>query len=346
MMRAGSLLALLICSSLLVFGRESQAQGDVNYFELSNDGSLVAFSSGGTVGLFDWRVGDLKTIPLPAGVRAMGGPSFATDGKSLAAAVDSEAGSIALFDLATLQMTALHKSDCWQKSRAVFQPGDGAVLFSTGSFPVYLCLYDFEKRTTSRVFPEQDGFSSILSPNFVDRDTVLFAGVNPENSAVAAAVERLGARKVTASIPYRLRLGGVPEIVYPELVRRGMALSAGVGGGPMSFAASRNGERTVFIDRSLSEEDRVKKHPSGPFHYDLFVIEAGGIRQVTHVEAFLSRQAISYDGTIAAFGTYAIPPAAPRVVEVSIVDLRTGVVTRTGLVDRVIADPRFHPRSK
>jgi hypothetical protein len=126
-----------------------------------------------------------------------------------------------------------------------------------------------------------------------------------------------------------------------------------VGSGPTSFAASRHGERILFIDRSLTEEDRVKKERTGPFRYDLFVIEAGVTRQVTHLEGYLGRQAISYDGSTAAFGTYAKPstdftyePAAARIIELSIVDLRTGAVTKTDLVDRLNKDPRFHRKSK
>jgi hypothetical protein len=120
------------------------------------------------------------------------------------------------------------------------------------------------------------------------------------------------------------------------------------GEGPTSFAASRNGERIVFIDRSLSEEERVKKERAGYYRYDLFMIEQGVTSQITKVEAYLTIEAISYDGSIAAFGVYAKPmaefryePRGKRPFDLSIVDLRTRVVTPTHLLMRLNNDPRF-----
>lgn len=283
----------------------------------------------------------------------MGGPSFSPDDRSLAAAISSDAGNIAIFDLATLQMTGLHKSDCWLGSSPKFQSDGSAVLFSTGGFPQYLCLYDLNKRTTSIPLARENGFYAIGSLSFAEAGKALFVGIGPNNATLASSVESLGVSKTSAFVPYHLGTNGVPEIAYPELVKRGAKLSKGMGGGPASFAASRNGEKIVFIDRSLTEEDRLAKERAGQFRYDLFMIEGGVTRQVTHLETYLAHLAISYDGHTAAFGIQSRPasefkdePSGAGHLDLAIVDLRTGVLTRIDLTARLDAEPLFGDKSK
>jgi hypothetical protein len=338
---------------LLVAPTESQAQFMLGEFVLSNDGRYVVFPVAGTIGLFEWRTGQLTTIARPPNVKSMGGPGFTTDGKSLAAAVKSDAGNIAIFDLATLQVQEFHKSDCWLRSGPVFQPGDGALLHVTGSTPAYLCLYDLKTRTTRVVLPEADGFSSIQKPAFIGIEEVLFVGQAPRSADTIAAFQRLGTSKVGGFVPFRLKFGGTLEVTYPEIVRRDQALSGVDGGGPTSFSVSKNGERIVFIDRSLSEDERRQRTKAGYFRYDLFVMERGSVRQVTNLESYLAHQAVSYDGSTAAFGTYAKPLAEfryeslrDRPFDLNIVDLNTGIVTKTDLVDRLNAKLRLDRHSK
>lgn len=283
----------------------------------------------------------------------MGGPSFSPDGRSLAAAISSDAGNIAIFDLATLQMTGLHRSDCWLGSPPKFQSDGSAVLFSTGGFPQYLCLYDLNKRTTSIPLARENGFYAIGSLGFAEAGKALFVGIGPKNATLASSVESLGVSKTSAFVPYHLGTNGVPEIAYPELVKRGAKLSKGMAGGPASFAASRNGEKVVFIDRSLTEEDRVARERAGQFRYDLFMIEGGVTRQVTHLETYLAHLAISYDGHTAAFGIQSRPasefkdkPSSPGRLDLAIIDLRTGVVKRIDLSARLDAEPLFGGKGK
>lgn len=316
-------------------------------FALSNDGRLIAVSRDGTIGLLDWRVDKLVVLPPPAGVRSMGGPTFSPDGRSLAAVVGHD-GEFAIFDLATFRAVDFHKAGCWFQSSPAFQPDGNAILFSSGGFPNYLCLYDFSTGATSIPLKREDGFYAIGSPMFVALGKVLFVGTGPRNSSVASLVESLGISKTAAAVPYHLELGGMPEIAYPELVRRGAKLTQGMGGGPVSFAASRNGERVVFIDRSLTEEDRAAREKFGRFRYDLFMIEGGVTRQITHLEAYLARLAISYDGHTIAFGIQSKStgdPSDARRLDLIIMDLRTKVLTRIDLIDRLDAEPGFGGKS-
>jgi len=277
----------------------------------------------------------------------MGGPSFSPDGRSLAAVVGHD-GEFAIFDLATLQVTQSYKSDCWFHSSPVFRPDGNAVLFSTGGSRTYLCLYDFSKRTTSIPLMREDGFYAMGEPMFVGTNEVLFVGIGPRNSSVASSVERLGVSRTSASVPYHLEIGRMPEVAYPELVRRGAKLTSGMGGGPAFFAASRNGERVVFIDRSLTEEDRVAREKAGRFLYDLFMIEDGVTRQITQLEAYLARLAISNDGHTVAFGIQSKstgePSDASR-LDLVVLDLRTNVLTRIDLIARLDSDPSFGGKS-
>jgi hypothetical protein len=338
---------------LLVAPTESQAQFTLGNFVLSNDGRYVAFPVAGTIGLFEWRTGQLTTIVRPPNVKSMGGPAFSTDGKSLAVAINSDVGNIAIFDLATLQAKEFHKSDCWLRSGLVFEPGDGALLYVTGNSPSYLCLYDLKKHSTRIVLKPENGFYSINKPAFLTFEDLLFSGMGPENADLASQVDRLGVNKIAAPVPYRLKFGGVSEIVYRELIRRSLALSKVGASGPISFAASKDGARIAFIDRSSSEDERVKKEQGGYHRYDLFLMEEGRTRQVTNLEAYMSFIAISYDGSTVGFGVYAKPmadfryePGKDRSFDLNIIDLNTGTVTKTDLVDRVNASLGLNRHSK
>lgn len=343
------LIAVLAIQSTAVAQRPA-ASAQLPDFALSNDGRILAVSRGGSIGLYDWRADKLVVLPRPSGVGSMGGPRFSPDGKSLAAVVDHD-GDFAIFDLATLEVVGFHKSDCWFQSSPTFQPDGSAILFSTGGFPKYFCLYDFGKRTTSIPLKRGDGFYAILSPVFVGPNKVLFVGIGPRNPSLASSVESLGLGKTSAFVPYHLEIGGVPEITYPDLLKRGATLTNGMGSGPVSFAASHNGERVVFVDRSLTEEDRVAREKSGRFRYDLFMIEDGVTRQITHLETFLAYPEISYDGNIVAFGiSKPISQAddqtpGPLRFDVAIIDLRTGAFARIDLIARLDAEPNFGGKS-
>jgi hypothetical protein len=336
--------------ALVSYSMEAEAEIMLKSFALSPDGRLVAFyyssEKGGKVGLFEWATGKLTPVPLPPDATAMRDPSFSTDGTKLTVLVPT---GIAIIDLANSQAT-IFKVDPPVRDAPIFQAGDKAVLYvaSGGGMWKHLRLLNLETGEETIVLEADHGFYSILYPSFIGRELVLFAGIGPQNADMAAAVEKTGVSKITGSVPYRLEFGGTPEIVFPDLIARNRVLNSSDGGGPTSFAASRNGERIVFIDRSLSEEERVKKERAGYYRYDLFMIEQGATSQLTKVEAYLAHQAISYDGSTAAFGVYAKPmtefryePRGTRPFDLSIVDLRTRVVTPTHLLALLKSDPRF-----
>lgn len=326
---------------LLLTSPDSHAQFVLRDFVLSNDGSTVAFPVAGTVGLFEWRTGRLQTIPLPPRVRSMWAPSFSTDGQSLAVAINSDHGNIAILELASLQVKDIHRSECWLESRPVLQPGDAALLVVGGS-PNQLCLYDRKEQRTSILSPGAGTFYGIIKPNFIDSNTVLFVGIGPKDKALASDVEKIGASRTSGFVPYTMRLLDRPRIAFPGLVRRNGRLTGLQSGGPTSLSSSQGGKRIVFIGRSLSEEDRIKSERGGYYRYDLFLIEDETVKQVTDLRTYMIGEAISQDGTTAAVGISRKLPAsavdkAPgnREVDLSIIDLATGNIITTGLSARV-----------
>jgi hypothetical protein len=77
-------------------------------------------------------------------------------------------------------------------------------------------------------------------------------------------------------------------------------------------------------------------------------MEAGQVRQVTHLENYMSFNAISRDGSTAAFGVYPGPLSDVRnmrrgtiPLELAIVDLNTGQVTRTDFAAHVASKLRL-----
>ena len=368
-------LASLLCAMAIVVTlggtvRPASAQG----YALSNDGSLLAFIApdARTVGLLDWRAGTLKKIEVPPGNYVSSKPTFAPDGRTLHVGFLNSVATrrqFGIFDLATLQLIARYDNSCpSDKAELVLQPGGKSVLTIVGSFPQFphLCLFDLETRSARIVLPEGEGFWGLGSLSFIADDEILFVGQGPKDPDAVANLNN--ALKIAPVEPmkmphvaYRLKFGGRPEIAFPEILERSKILMAPLGPmGPTQLVASRNGEKVVYIDRSLSEEARIeelRKHPKAyaePFRFDLFVIERGVRRQVTRLETpYPGILALSHDGSTAAvaFVTDEIPKdrhvfdLPSRTREPAIVDMSTGAVTRTDLLARVRADPQFAPSS-
>ena len=204
-------------------------------------------------------------------------------------------------------------------------------------------LFDLKTQTSRELLSKNDGFDAILKPSFVSDDTILFVGFRPENSELKVAVQRLGISPIAQPVPYLLKLGSKPEIAYVNTLDP--YLYGARGNLPTSMAASRNGERIVFIGISQSIAARQAYVTGDLTRYDLFVIEGQKVRQVTHLENYLAFVAISQDGSTAAFGLHTGSLSGVRnlgrgniPLELAIVDLNTGQVTRTDFVERKTAD--------
>ena len=319
------------------------------HFALSPDGRMIAFNGGEKgAGLYDWRTGHMRYVPLPAGFIAFGWVGYSPDGKKLVGVADLPRKhpqevlpetKLGIVDLATQETVTFSVTKNFYNP--VFRPDGRAVLYLGPGKTLF--LFDLKTQSSRALLSSEDGFSGIATPSFVSADTVFFVGTGPRNPELREAVKRLGATSPFISIPYVLRVGSKPEVAYLDFVKS--QLSNRYGGLPLLMPASRNGERIAFIGLSGSESAR-KAYLSGDLaRYDLFVMEHGEVRQVTRLENYMAYCAISDDGSTAAFGLHTGPLSAVRSLgrgkiplELTIVDLNTGQVTRTDFVRRVYGD--------
>lgn len=318
------------------------------HFALSPDGRTIVVN-GGTkgAGLYDWRTGQMRYVPLPAGFDGFGWGSYSPDGKNLVGVAGmarqhpqvTPGMQLGIIDLATQKTVTFSVYSSTGVFRSpVFRPDGRAVLY-VGSGET-LFLFDLKTKNSRALLSAEDGFASIDTPSFVSADTVFFVGMGPRNSELKETVKRLGAKSTFVPIPYVLRVGSKPEVAYLDFVKS--QLSDRYGELPSLMPASRNGERIAFIGLSGSESAR-KAYLSGDLaRRDIFVMEHGRVRQVTHLENYMAYCAISDDGSTAAFGLHTGPLSDVRSLgrgkiplELTIVDLNTGQVTHTDILRRV-----------
>lgn len=318
-----------------------------HHFALSPDGGTIVVNGGiKGAGLYDWRTGQMRYVPLPPGFDGFGWGSYSPDGKSLVGVAGMARQhpqvtpwmQLGIIDLATEKtVTYSFYSGPGVFRSPVFRPDGRAVLYVESGT---LFLFDLKTRNSRALLSAEDGFASIDTPSFISTDTVLFVGMGPRSAERKETVKRLGAKSTFVSIPYVLRVGSKPEVAYPDFVKS--QLSDRYGGLPSLMPASRNGERIAFIGLSGSESARKAYLSGGVARYDLFVMEHGHVRQVTHLENYMAYCAISDDGSTAAFGLHTGPVEAVlslgrgRIpLELTIVDLNTGQVTHTDFLRRV-----------
>lgn len=319
-------------------------------FALSPDGQTVVFTDSGlgALALCNWHTGQIDIIKRPPGVVSLTWANYSSDGAKLAVVASLRVRSrelprkLGVVDLATREVTLFETGE--PLANPVFSPDGDAIVYwaeAHQSRIKRLFLFDLRSRTSRALLSEEEGFQSIYSLGFISNDTVMFVGAGPENPELKAKVNNMGAR-VSPAIPYFLRIGSKPEIAYASFLRKEMSDRHGLL--QLSMAASAAGERVVFIGRSQTR----KAQPSlAMAPQDVFVLEDGRPRQVTHLESRLYNYiAISRDGSTAAFGIEARPVPFSRVernFDLAIVDLRTGEVTRTNFVEQVTFDSRFKP---
>lgn len=321
-------------------------------FSFSPDGREVVYAGGNKgIGLYDWRTGQVRYILSPDPDYTMTSGRLSPDGTKLVGIAfgrgeSSDDRRLGVVDAATLALVTFRISEKSFTS-PIFRPDGKAILYWAGRSDRPF-LFDIRSQTSKALLPEGDGFDRVSSPSFVANDTIFFVGMGPRNPELKAEVQRLGYNPVAGSMPYLMKIGSRPELAYMDVLNRysdDLPMLRSLMGGPSLMPASRNGERIAFIGLSQSTAARQSYRAGGLARYDLFVIEAGQLRQVTHLENFMSFTAISYDGSTAAFGIYPLPLSEEvrrlgRLkipLELAIVDLNTGQVTKTDFARRVLS---------
>ena len=220
-----------------------------------------------------------------------------------------------------------------------------------------LCLYDLKTGKYTILVPQQEGFRTIFTHRLLARDDVFISAWDPRDERLKAEIatqlaDPAGKYKPEVrftGIPYRIRAGGKPQIVYQDILRRSADIR---GGPPNTYAVSCGGRRVAFIDISPREDEAMRKAKREGRNYtyrmDVYVREGDSQRAVTNLKTYMSGIAISCDGSTVAFGTYAPLPGSSdphdehwsrRQFEPSVVDLDTNKVVPLRLVDRLKSEP-------
>jgi Tol biopolymer transport system component len=304
-------------------------------FAMSPDGRIVAFQflgpKGRGVGLYEWQTGKLTHVPNPQETY-VGEPSFSYDGKLLALGIqkrtEGAASNIAVVDLATLALTQLTHGDPSShriRGTPVFQPGTGDILYVEHGIGVawHLKLFDVSNGTEKIVLEPKDGFFSIFRPLFVGPEEIYFQATSPVNKDIKKAINDLGVSTSAITVTYRLRFGGTPNILWPELEKsRKHSFQNSI-----SFlSASRDGKTIVGISGAKD-------------YYEIFKLgDDQNLMQLTNLKGSEAFASISYDGSAVAFG---FDPMRGRDFDLRILLMQDNNVVSTNLLVKVNASPDF-----
>lgn len=335
--------ALTACSSVNT-GTSRSAQLIIENTAISPNGEVIAFQyldkqhGHRGIGLFEWKTGKVVPIPRPSGKNHMGAPSFSTDGQRLLAMVaDSSSGELVSIDLRSLErMTLAPARRNW--SMAVAQPGTDNVLLVMGGHGTlyHLILVDTKTGKETVVLKKGDGFAvGIFTPSFIGPDEIVFEAIGPRDPALKQGVSELSPH-IAANIPYRLKFGERPEfILSKEWANKEMPRHPGFS----SLSASDDGSVFAFIAPSRIEPLDAQKF----INFEIFVVKAGTLRQVTNVRSHLAYAKVSRDGDTVVFGANADRAALRGGAshDLYVLDLRTGSLTSTSLPKRLQDHPDF-----
>jgi len=216
-------------------------------------------------------------------------------------------------------------------------------------------VWSKQEPTPSSIFLHCDmGFNGYSNVHFISRDEIIFTARRPQNPQLQQQIKAMGIDPVLSSLPYRMKLGGTPELLMPLIqqklnVTRSLATTEKyyaneLARGNLFFeitqtAASADGKKIAYISIRDSVDEKNKKS----WAYDLFMYENGQVRQITDLKSHMYGIDISADGSTIAFGS---DPSRTHSWDLYILDLTTMQLYKMDLAQRMDANPAFAPAAK
>ena len=301
-------------------------------------GNIKAGAALRGLGLLEWRTGKLTRIPNPPG-KELTAPSWSYDGKRFVASMGGRGAvthnQIVVVDLPSFAVTEMtghqyvkgDKEYTRTRTSPVFQPETGNILYveqEWAAMPGRLHLFNPKDGTDQAIQSKQEGFwNALFRPSFIGLEEVIFQAIGPDDRNVKEKIRELSGSGAS-DVAYYLRFGEKDEILFPDLQKRKSLYDPGLSG----VTATPDG-KIIIASRFSSAEPRNKRDQ---YNYEIFRIDGGTPRQLTNLRTFLVVPDIAYDGSVVAFGN---DPGRTRRIDLSILDMKTGAITHTGLLGRI-----------
>jgi WD40 repeat protein len=319
-------LLLLICLTVAGCGGKGDYIGPrygLQDLALSPDGKLVAVRfvdhelKRQGFGLFD--VGRGRFTPL-RGERSFNDAAFSPDGKRLVAVAGNQ---LVLIDVASLAVTQITEGGQGFKESPSFLPDGSGVLYVLSN-PARFMLVSLADKQEKEMLDPIVGFGTIGRPYFGAPDRIIFAASSPRNPQLYEELEKFPDSRPTIDTHiYGMKFGDQPELILNNLWLEGKKRSRWFSG-ERNLAASKDAKKIVFIDYVTSA-----RGPENNVQQELFAIDGGALRQVTHLGATLTAASISYDGGTAAVGC---DSGHDMYFDLCLIDMTSGKVKKAGLL--------------